>query len=188
MVIKPAAKGGAADYEPQHLSLILVGLPTLIATGFRDLDAKLDGGMNAGEVIVMAGRPSMGKTALAVGMGAYVARTVGTVLVFSLEMPGSQLTQRSLARDGRIPMPHIKNGANMTEADLASLTKTVEDLTHLPMLIDESPCLSLAEIASRSRAVKRRHGLSLIIVNYIGLMSGGRRKSHTAVIHEEFTA
>ena len=59
MVIKPAAESDAAGYEPQHLSLILVGLPTLIATGFRDLDAKLDGGMNAGELIVMAGRPSI---------------------------------------------------------------------------------------------------------------------------------
>ncbi|NPT61211.1 replicative DNA helicase [Paraburkholderia elongata] len=154
-------------------------LPNVIATGFRDLDRKLDGGMNAGELIVLAGRPSMGKTALAFGIGAHVARKVGTVLMFSLEMPGKQLTQRSLARDGRIPMPHIKNGALMTKTDFENLAKAVDNHTHLPMLIDESAALSLAEITSRSRAVKRQHGLSLVIVDYIGLMTGGDGENRT---------
>jgi replicative DNA helicase len=154
-------------------------LPNVIATGFRDLDKKLDGGMNAGELVVMAGRPSMGKTALAIGIGANVARKVGTALVFSLEMPGRQLTQRSLARDGRIPMPRIKNGALMTKTDFENLAKATEGLAALPMLIDESPGLSLAEITSRSRAVKRQHGLSLIIVDYIGLMTGGDGENRT---------
>ncbi|MDR6409738.1 UNVERIFIED_ORG: replicative DNA helicase [Burkholderia sp. 1595] len=154
-------------------------LPSVIATGFRDLDRKLDGGMNAGELIVMAGRPSMGKTALAIGIGANVARKVGTVLVFSLEMPGRQLTQRSLAREGRIAMPHIKNGALMTKTDFENLTKATEGLAALPMLIDESAALSVAEITSRSRAVKRQHGLSLVIVDYIGLMTGGDGENRT---------
>jgi replicative DNA helicase len=154
-------------------------LPNVIATGFRDLDRKLDGGMNAGELIVMAGRPSMGKTALAVGIGAHVARKVGTVLVFSLEMPGRQLTQRSLARDGRIPMPHIKNGMLMTNTDFENLAKATEGLAALPMLIDETPSLPLAEITSRSRAAKRQHGLSLIIVDYIGLVTGGEGENRT---------
>jgi len=147
-------------------------LPSVIATGFHDLDKKLDGGLNPGELIVLAGRPSMGKTALAVGIGSHVARKGGTVLLFSLEMPGKQLTQRSLARDGRIPLPHIKNGALMTESDFENLTKATESLLNLPILIDESAALSVAEITSRSRAVKRQHGLSLIVVDYLGLMSG----------------
>lgn len=151
----------------------------VICTGFRDLDYKLDGGMSAGELIVVAGRPAMGKTALALGIGAHVARQVGTVLVFSMEMPGRQLTQRSLARDGRIPLSRVKNGATMTDTDFESLAKAVNDLAELPMLIDESDGLSLAEITSRSRAVKRQHGLSLIIVDYLGLMSGSEGESRT---------
>ncbi|RQR26928.1 replicative DNA helicase [Burkholderia sp. Bp9143] len=154
----------------------------VIATGLHSVDERLNGGMSAGELIVIAGRPGMGKTALVIGVGAYVARHVGTVLMFSMEMPGCQLTQRSLARDGGIPMPHIRNGADMTEADFAGLARAAHDLANLPMLIDESAGLSLTEITSRSLAVKRRHGLSLIIVDYIGLMSGGSGESRTQQI------
>lgn len=154
-------------------------LPSVTPTGFRDLDKKLDGGMNVGELIVIAGRPSMGKTALALDIGARVARTGGTALIFSLEMPGKQLTQRSLARDGRIPMPRIKNGALLTKTDFENLAKATEGLANLPMLIDESAALSVAEITSRSRAVKRQHGLSLIVVDYLGLMGGGESENRT---------
>ncbi|CAJ4869193.1 replicative DNA helicase [Burkholderia pseudomallei] len=151
----------------------------VIPTGFRDLDDALDGGMNAGELIVIAGRPGMGKSALALGVGANVAHRGNTVLVFSLEMPGRQLTQRGLAREGRIALPRLKDGAKMTDSDFANLTKAVNRLAVMPMLIDESDGLSLTEITSRCRAVKRRHGLSLVIVDYIGLMSGGEGESRT---------
>jgi replicative DNA helicase len=148
------------------------GMPNVIATGFRDLDNKLDGGMNAGELIILAGRPSMGKTALAVGIGANVARARGTVLIFSLEMPAKQLAQRSLAREGLIDFSHIKNGSLMTDSDFENLAGATDVLLKLPIRIDDRAALSVAEITSRSRAVKRKHGLSLIVVDYISLMEG----------------
>lgn len=152
---------------------------TAIALGFRDLDFKLDGGINDGDLVIVAGRPSMGKTAFAMAVSMYVAAHQGVVLVFSMEMPGKQLTQRGISLVGGIPMPRVKNGSKMTDEDWPRLTTAVSDLANLPLMLDESAGLSLAEITSRSRAVKRKHGLKMVVVDYLQLMTGGEGEGRT---------
>lgn len=142
-------------------------------TGFRDLDDKLDGGMNGGELIILAGRPSMGKTAFAMCVAGHVVDAAGPTLVFSMEMPAKQLTQRNIARIGGIPLSHVKNGAKMVDADWPRLTHATQVLSDQQLFIDDGSGMTLMEIVNRSRAIKRRHGLKLIVVDYIGLMTGG---------------
>ncbi|MDW9243172.1 replicative DNA helicase [Burkholderia cepacia] len=150
------------------------GAPLAVTpTGLRDLDEKFGGGMRGGDLVVIAGRPSMGKTAISMTIGGNVAHDTGTVLIFSLEMPAKQLHQRNLARIGGIPLPHILDGRRMTDEDWPRLTHATEVLSNLPMMVDDTSGLTLPEIVSRSRTVKRRHGLSLVIVDYLGLMTGG---------------
>jgi replicative DNA helicase len=145
----------------------------VVSTGLRDLDEKLGGGMSPGDLVIIAGRPAMGKTAVTMCIGGHVAEQGGTVAFFSLEMPAKQLHQRNLARIGGIPLGHIRDGKKMTDEDWPRLTHAVSVLADLPMLVDDTAGLSLPEIVSRSRAIKRRHGLSLVIVDYLGLMTGG---------------
>ncbi|TDV04664.1 replicative DNA helicase [Paraburkholderia caballeronis] len=152
--------------------------PMATATGLRDLDFKLGGGINGGDLIILAGRPSMGKTALAMAIGEHVAESDGTVIVYSMEMPGIQLTQRAIARQGDMPLQFVRNGAKMSDNEWPKLTTAVQVLSDLPLMIDDSAGLSLADIASRSRSVKRKHGLKLIIVDYLQLMTGGPDERH----------
>ncbi|MBJ9663170.1 replicative DNA helicase [Burkholderia gladioli] len=152
--------------------------PLATATGLRDLDFKLGGGMRGGDLIVVAARPSMGKTAMAQAIAEHVAQTQGTALIFSLEMPGTQLTQRAISRQGNIQLRSVRNGSCMTDADWPKLTNVVSYLSDLPLMIDETPGLSMPEIASRARSVKRKHGLHLIVVDYLQLMTGGTDERH----------
>jgi replicative DNA helicase len=163
------------EIDAQHQGAPLTAIPL----GFRDLDFKLDGGVNDGDLVIIAGRPSMGKTAFAMAVAMYVAACGGTVLVFSMEMPGKQLTQRGISLKGGIPMPRVKNGAKMTDEDWPRLTNAVADLAELPLLLDESAGLTLAEITSRARAVKRKYGLKLVVVDYLQLMTGGEGDGRT---------
>ncbi|PXW23389.1 replicative DNA helicase [Paraburkholderia caballeronis] len=152
--------------------------PQAISTGLRDLDFKLGGGINGGDLIILAGRPSMGKTALAMAIGEHVAETHGPACAFSLEMPGAQLTQRALARQGDMALQMLRNGSRMSDSEWPKLTHATQVLSEMNLLIDDTPGLSLVEIASRSRAVKRKHGLKLIIVDYLQLMTGGPNERH----------
>jgi replicative DNA helicase len=175
----------ARSFEPKEVGPILTGIVEeidaryhgaelpVVPTGFRDLDAKLGGGMRGSELIIVAGRPSMGKTAFSMAIAGHVAEEGGSVLVFSLEMSGKSLHQRNIARIGGIPLDHILDGKKIVEEDWPRLTHAVSVMSQMPMLVDDASGLTLAEIVSRSRAVKRRRGLSLILVDYIGLMTGG---------------
>ena len=146
----------------------------VVSTGFRDLDHKLGGGLRGSELIVVAGRPSMGKTAFSMCIGGKVAESGGVVLVFSLEMSAESLHQRNLARIGGIPLSHILDGQKIVDEDWPRLTHAVQVMSEMQMLVDDASGLSLAEIVSRSRAAKRRAGrLDLVVVDYLGLMSGG---------------
>ncbi|MDR5813340.1 replicative DNA helicase [Caballeronia sp. LZ033] len=176
--------------EPRLLSESLVsiveqldaqhhGAPSdAIATGFTDLDAKLDGGLNGGELVIIAGRPSMGKTAFAMNVAGNVVES-GPVLVFSMEMPAKQLQQRNIARVGGLPLSHVKNGSKLTDEDWPRITYAVQVLADQQLFVDDEAGLTLAEIVNRSRATKRKHGLRLIVVDYIGLMTGGEGDSRT---------
>lgn len=147
-------------------------------TGFVDLDGKLGGGMRGSELIIVAGRPSMGKTAFSMNIGGNVAQSGGVVLVFSLEMSAKALHQRNVARVGGIPLGHVLDGKKIRDEDWPRLTHAVQVMSEMQMLVDDMSGLSLAEIVSRSRSVKRRAGrLDLIIVDYLGLMTGGSEES-----------
>nr|WKF58796.1 Replicative DNA helicase [Paraburkholderia busanensis] len=148
------------------------------STGLKALDWRLGGGMRGGELIVVAGRPAMGKTAFAMGVSDYVASIVGPVLVFTIEMPTEQLNMRALARASGLPVAKLRDGSKMEDADWSLLTQGVQHLTEIPLYVDESGIVSLADIVSRARATKRRHGLSMVVVDYLQLVKLGREERH----------
>lgn len=151
----------------------LMGLPT----GFADLDRRL-GGLRVADQVVLAGRPSMGKTALATVIALNVVLlTRLPALIFSLEMTADQLTERILSALSGVPLEHIRN-ATLTSADRAALNVAAETLKQLPLLIDDSSDLSAADIRSRARVHALRYGgLGLVMVDYVGLvrLSGENR-------------
>ena len=142
------------------------------ATGFRDLDEKLGGGLRGGELVVVAGRPAMGKTAFALNIAGNVARA-GSSLVLSLEMPKAQLHQRNVAAFGRIPLSRLRRPALLTHDDWNRVTAATRCIAELNLFLDDQPALTLSEVRAKARAVKRKHGLNLMIIDYLGLMTGG---------------
>jgi len=143
-----------------------------IPTGFRDLDDKLGGGMRGGELIIAAGRPAMGKTAFALGIARNVALNY-SALVLSMEMPRDQLHDRNIAALGRIHMQHLRQPEKMTDDDWQRFTVAAHKITDLNLYLDDQPALTLLEVRSKARTVKRKHGLNLLVVDYLGLMTGG---------------
>jgi replicative DNA helicase len=141
-------------------------------TGFVDLD-RMTSGMHGGELIIVAGRPSMGKTAFSMNIGEYVAVEYGLpVAVFSMEMPGTQLTMRMLGSVGRLDQHRMRTG-RLTDEDWPKLTHAVQKMSEAQLFIDETGGLNPMELRSRSRRLARQCGkLGLIIVDYLQLMSG----------------
>ncbi|CAH2910648.1 MAG: Replicative DNA helicase (EC [uncultured Paraburkholderia sp.] len=146
-----------------------------VPTGLTDLDAKLNGGMHGGQLIVIAGRPGMGKTAIALGVAEAVADAGKASAVFSQEMLGDELCSRALSRASGLPLEKILDGRKFGRADdhpdWPMLTKGVQRVAELNLIVDDRPALSLAAIRSAARMIKRRHGLGLIVVDYLGLMA-----------------
>jgi replicative DNA helicase len=144
---------------------------TGISSGFYDLD-KLTSGFQPGDLIIMAGRPSMGKSALAVNCGQYAAQHSGKAVgVFSLEMSKESIVMRMLCAEARVSMGRVRNG-NLFDNDLPRLAAAASRLTQIPFFIDDSPALSVLELRAKSRRLMREHseGLGLIIVDYLQLM------------------
>lgn len=141
-------------------------------TGFVDLD-RMTSGMHGGELIIVAGRPSMGKTAFSMNIGEYVAVEYGLpVAVFSMEMPGTQLTMRMLGSIGRLDQHRMRTG-RLTDEDWPKLTHAVQKMSEAQLFIDETGGLNPMELRSRARRLARQCGkLGLIIVDYLQLMSG----------------
>lgn len=145
-----------------------------LSTGLRDLDAKLGGGLRPGQLVIVAGRPAMGKTACALGLAESAAKNGAPTLFYSLEMPGEELANRALSRASGLSMDKILDGKKMeSEEDFARLTDGTLKVSELNLLVDEQPGLSLAEIRGKARNIKRRHGLGLIVIDYLGLMADG---------------
>ncbi|QTD91772.1 replicative DNA helicase [Burkholderia anthina] len=142
------------------------------STGFVDLDGRLDG-MHGGELIVIGGRPSMGKTSLAMNIGEYVAIDVGLpVAVLSLEMPAEQLTMRMLASQARISQNRLRTG-RLEDEDWARLTHGVERMANAPVEILDSSAITPSKFKAELRRLFRERGkLGLVIVDYLQLMSG----------------
>jgi replicative DNA helicase len=144
---------------------------TGVPTGMMDLD-RMTSGLQQGDLIIVAGRPSMGKTAFSVNIGENVAIESGLpVAIFSMEMGGTQLAMRMLGSVGRIDQQRLKTG-RLNEEDWPKLTHAIQKMNDAQIYIDETPALSSIELRSRSRRLARKCGqLGLIIVDYLQLMS-----------------
>ncbi len=144
---------------------------TGVPTGYTDLDAKTSG-LQAGDLIIIAGRPSMGKTALALNIGEHVAVNLGMpVAVFSMEMGASQLALRMLGSVGRIDQQRLRTG-RLNDEDWPRLTEAIERMYAAPLYIDESPALNALELRARARRLAREYKqLGLVVVDYLQLMS-----------------
>ncbi|MRD45951.1 replicative DNA helicase [Caenimonas koreensis] len=145
---------------------------TGVPTGFYDLD-RMTSGMQAGDMIVLAARPSMGKTALAINIAEHVAlKEELPVAVFSMEMGASQLAVRIVGSIGRIDQTHLRTG-KLTDDEWPRLTEAIEKLRNVSLHIDESPGLTVSELRANARRLARQCGgkLGLIVVDYLQLMS-----------------
>ena len=148
----------------------IIGVPT----GLTDLDQKL-GGLHKSDLIIIAGRPSMGKTALATNISFYAAKNMqennekGSVAFFSLEMSSEQLSTRILSEQARISSHEIRTG-KASEDTLNRYIETSRNIYDLPLYIDETPAIAISTLSNRARRIKRLFGLKLIVVDYIQLM------------------
>ncbi len=166
-----------------HSAYHKTGHVTGVPTGLVGLDEKL-GGLQRSDLVVLAGRPSMGKTALALTIAANAAAAKvadpaaeglkhprHVVAVFSLEMSAEQLATRLLSAEARIPTDELRRG-RLEEEDFQRIVQATRELAERPLFIDDTPALSVAALRSRARRLKRTHGLSLIVVDYLQLMRG----------------
>ena len=182
LVFEIAEKGARGQVGFRHLKSILPdavdridllhqsgGEITGIPTGYTEFD-KLTAGLQAGELIVIAGRPSMGKSALAVNIAenAAIGAKVPTA-IFSMEMPSQQLAFRMISSLGRVDQTHLRTG-NFPDEDWSRINTAVQLMSDAPIFIDDSASLSPTEIRARARRLKREHGLGLIVVDYLQLM------------------
>ena len=154
----------------------IVGVPT----GLTDLDSRL-GGMHNQDLIIIAGRPSMGKTALATNIAFHAAKNIlkknkkSSVAFFSLEMSSEQLSTRILSEQSKIKSNDIRRG-KVSESEMERFIETSKNIHDLPLFIDETPAITISAISNRSRRIKRLFGLDLIVVDYIQLMRAGSAK------------
>ena len=148
----------------------IVGVPT----GLRDLDDKL-GGLHKSDLVIIAGRPSMGKTALATNIAFNAAKKIqengekSSIAFFSLEMSSEQLSTRILAEQSRIKSNDIRRG-KISEDQFDKFIETSKDISELPLYIDETPAISIAALSNRARRIKRLYGLNMVVIDYIQLM------------------
>jgi replicative DNA helicase len=159
----------------------IVGVPT----GLTDLDSRL-GGLHKQDLVIIAGRPSMGKTALATNIAFHAAKNIekkkskSTVAFFSLEMSSEQLSTRILSEQSRIRSNDIRRG-KVSEKEFEQFIETSKNIFELPLYIDETPAITIATISNRSRRIKRLFGLELIVVDYIQLMKSSGKKEYNRV-------
>jgi replicative DNA helicase len=185
-VLSIGDEGARARQSVQHMNTLVTqmidqidvmaekgGVVTGMATGFMDLD-KMTTGFQPGDLIVLAARPSMGKTSLALNMVEHVGiQLKQPVMVFSMEMGGSQLAMRMAASIGRIDMQRLRTGT-MTDDEWSRFSEATDKMGQARIYIDESTALTHGELRARARRQARQSGgLSLIVVDYLQLMSGG---------------
>ncbi len=168
-----------------------------IATGLRDLDTKM-GGLQHSDLIIVAGRPGMGKTSLATNIAYNVAKSYvgevqadgttravngGVVGFFSCEMSAEQLATRIIAERTGIPSSQIRRGG-ISESDFEKIRDYAIELQSLPFFVDETGGLSIAQLMARARRLKRQKGLDLIVIDYIQLLSGSGKRSNDSRVQE----
>lgn len=168
-----------------------------IATGLRDLDKRM-GGLQQSDLIVLAGRPGMGKTSLVTNIafniadayqpeqqadGSFKAKNGGVIGFFSLEMSAEQLATRIISEQAEVPSSKIRRG-DLTEADFDKLVNCTQTLQRIPLFIDSTGGISIAQLAARARRLKRQRGLDVIIIDYIQLMQGSSAKASQNRVQE----
>ena len=155
----------------------LSGGITGLTTGFMTLDARTSG-LQRSDLIILAARPSMGKTALALNIAAQAAlRAKAKVLIFSLEMAKEQLGQRLLSVESRVEMQKIKTG-KLDASDYEKINDAVERLAEAQIFIDDTPGITVLEIKNKCRRLKAEKGLDLVVVDYLQLMSFDSRSEN----------
>jgi replicative DNA helicase len=165
-----------------------------IATGFKDLDAKM-GGLQASDLVIVAGRPGMGKTALATNIAFNVARNYqfrpkadgtvetingGVVGFFSLEMSAEQLATRIIAEQAAVASYKIRRG-DIGEPEFHRIVEAAREMQTIPFYIDQSGGLSIAQLAARARRLKRQRGLDVLVIDYLQLLGGSKTRSDSRV-------
>ncbi len=168
-----------------------------IATGFRDLDRRM-GGLQQSDLVILAGRPGMGKSALVTNMAFHIASAYeaapqadgslkaangGVVGLFSLEMSAEQLATRIVSEQTEIPSSKIRRG-EITEADFEKLVGCSQMLHDLPLYIDQTGGISIAQLAARARRLKRQRGLDVLIIDYVQLMQGSSARASQNRVQE----
>jgi replicative DNA helicase len=196
-VFKLAEKRSGEDYAP--LSDIMDGVLDEIEaignresgiygvpTGFADLD-ELTNGLHKGQMIIVAARPAMGKSTLALDFcrAASIHNNLTSVF-FSLEMTRSEITMRLLSAEAKVPLNHIRNGA-MGDDDWTKLARKMGEVSSAPVFIDDSPNMTMMEIRAKARRLKQKHDLQLIVIDYLQLMSSGKKVESRQLEVSEFS-
>lgn len=176
---------GSEDYVPLSEALKLAqddidaaanhdGALTGVPTGFRDLDT-LTNGLHPGQLIIIAARPGLGKSTLALDLcrEAAVKKRMPAIF-FSLEMSRSEIAMRLLSAQASVRLQHMRTG-KVSDEDWQKIARTQGDIADAPLYIDDSPNMTLVEIRAKCRRLKQQHGLSLIVIDYLQLMTSGRR-------------
>ncbi len=167
------------------------GHVTGVSTGLRDMDKKL-GGLQPSDLLILAGRPSMGKTSLATNYAFNAAKKYaesggkegGRVGFFSLEMSADQLAARILADEAEVPSDAIRKGT-IKQEDFRRFAEASQILSQVPLYIDDTPALTIGAVRTRARRLKRQHGLDLLVVDYLQLLRGnGSKQSNENRVQE----
>ena len=151
----------------ERVDAVFHGTHKTTQTGYADLDAKIVG-LEAGNMVIVAGRPSMGKTAFAMQVAEHVSESE-SVAIFSLEMSARDLSMRMAAGVGKIDLMKLRTG-QLAEDEWGKLSYALGKLSSRPMYIDDRSSMSVAQIRARARQIKRKHGLGLVVVDYLGLI------------------
>ena len=157
-----------------------------VPTGFLDLD-ELTGGLHPGQMVILAARPGAGKSTLALDLARSASIRHGlTSAIFSLEMSQLEITMRLLSAESSVPLSHIRSG-RMSDDDWGRIATRMAAISAAPMYIDDSPNLTIMEIRAKARRLKQRNDLKLIVIDYIQLMTSGKRVESRQVEVSEFS-
>jgi replicative DNA helicase len=159
-----------------------IGVPT----GFSELD-QITNGLHPGQMVIVAARPAIGKSTLALDFARACSIKHGlTSAIFSLEMSKSEITMRLLSAEAKVPLGHMRSG-HMSDDDWARLARRMGEVADAPLYIDDSPNLTMMEIRAKARRLRQRHDLRLVIVDYLQLMTSGKRVESRQVEVSEFS-
>jgi len=145
-----------------------------VPTGFKDLD-ELTNGLHPGNMVVLAARPAIGKSTLGLDLARNASIKHGlTSVIFSLEMGRNEITMRMLSAEARVSLQNMRSGT-MSDDEWDRLARRMGEISSAPLFIDDSPNLNIMEIRAKARRLKQRHNLKLVIIDYLQLMSSGKR-------------